>query len=82
MNILDINNLKPPGGEVANFQEFEHGANVSFFVVQFSPGHGPRKHRHPYEEILILLAGEIEVTDGCETQGVGGGRIAIIPANT
>ena len=41
MEIIDISSIKPAGAEVANFQGFEHGASVSFFVVEFSPGKGP-----------------------------------------
>lgn len=82
MKILDINCLKPPGGEAATFQGIEYGANVSFFVVQFSPGKGPKKHRHPYEETFIVLDGEIEVIVDGETQIIKSGTIAIIPAGS
>lgn len=80
MNILDIAKLTPPGAEVANFQGSEHGANVSFFIVQFKPGHGPRKHRHPYEETFIILEGEIEAVINDETYQVGCDKIVVIPA--
>lgn len=82
MKIIDINSVKLPGEEVANFQGFKHGANVSFFVVQFSAGLGPDKHRHPYEETFIILDGEIEVTVDAKAQRVGSGKIVIIPANS
>ncbi len=82
MNILDINELTPPGGEVANFQGVEHEANVSFFIVQFKSGHGPRKHRHPYEETFIILDGEIEAVIDGETHSIGSGKIVVIPAET
>ena len=82
MNIIDINSLMGPGGEVATFHGFEHGASISFFIVQFAPGHGPNKHRHPYEETFILLHGQIEAIVDGNSQTIGGGQIAIIPANT
>lgn len=82
MKIFDINDMKPPTGDVAIFQGFEHGGNVSFFVVQFSPGKGPRKHRHPYEETFIILNGDIEfIVDG-KTQVLESGKVAIVPAST
>lgn len=71
-----------PNGEAAIFQGFEHGANVSFFVVNFSPGKGPKKHRHPYGEIFIILDREIEAIVDGETQVFGSDTIAIIPAGT
>lgn len=82
MKIIDINVMKPPNGEVAAFQGFDHGANVSFFVVQFSTGHGPSKHRHPYEETFIIFNGKIEVIVDGESQMIEGGTIAVIPANS
>jgi len=82
MKIIDIASIMSPGGNVANFQGVEHGANVSFFVVHFSQGEGPRKHRHPYEETFVILAGEIELLIDGTGQQVGGGTIAVIPAGT
>jgi quercetin dioxygenase-like cupin family protein len=82
MKIIDINNIKPLGEEVANFQGFKHGARVSFFIVQFSPGKGPDKHRHPYEETFIILDGEIEVIIDGQAQKIGSNKIVVIPAST
>ena len=82
MKIIDINTMIPPGWESAKFQGFEHGADVSFFVVYVSTGNGPDKHRHPYEETFVILDGNIEfIVDG-ETTMIEGGKIAIVPANT
>jgi quercetin dioxygenase-like cupin family protein len=80
METIDISSLKPPGQEVAIFQGSKHGANVSFFIVQFSPGKGPRKHRHPYEETFIILEGEIEAIVDDETKTISANNIVIIPA--
>jgi len=82
MKIIDIESIMPPGGNVANFQGGEHGANVSFFVVYFSQGEGPRKHRHPYEETFVILEGDIELLIDGISQQVGGGTITVIPAGT
>ena len=80
MQTIDINSLKPPGQEVATFQGIKYGANISFFIVHFSPGKGPRRHRHPYEETFIILEGEIEAVVDGETQTLGENNIVIIPA--
>ena len=82
MKTIAINSLKPPGAESATFQGSEHGANISFFVVEFSRGKGPKKHRHPYEETFILLDGEIELMTNDSTQSAAGGTIVVIPAGT
>lgn len=79
MRILDIDNLEPPNEKVKTFQGIEHGANASFFIVRFTTGEGPRKHRHPYEETFIILEGEIEVFVGQEIFRIDSGKIAIIP---
>lgn len=80
MNIIDVNNITPLDGEVAIFQGLKHGANVSFFIVHFSPSKGPRKHRHPYEETFIILEGEIEAIVDGEAKILRENHIAIIPA--
>ncbi len=80
MNIINIDDLKSPRGEVAIFQGAEHAADVSFFVVEFSHGQGPKRHRHPYEETFILLNGEIEIILDGATQTVSGRKVVVIPA--
>ena len=82
MKTVDINSIKPPDQDVATFQGVKHGANVSFFIVRFSSGKGPRKHRHPYEETFIILEGEIEAIVDGETMILRENNIVIIPAGT
>ena len=82
MKLIDIDSLKPPGQDVAIFQGVKHGAKVSFFIVHFSPGKGPKKHRHPYEETFIILEGEIEAIVDGETKTLSENNIVIIPAGT
>jgi quercetin dioxygenase-like cupin family protein len=59
----------------------QYGANASFFVVTSAPGQGADKHRHPYEEIFVILDGDIEVIVDGESQMVRSGSITIIPSN-
>ncbi len=81
MNTLNINSIKPAGSSSAIFEGFKFAANASFFVVNSAPGKGAEKHRHPYEEIFIILDGKIEVIVDGEKQIIEGGNIAIIPPN-
>lgn len=82
VKIVDVNNIMPYGSEVAIFNGYEYGANVSFFIVCFSPGNGPRKHRHPYEESFIILDGAIDAVVDGKTITVPAGNIMVVPPNT
>ena len=63
------------------FQGGEHGGiPISFFWVQSSPGKGPRLHKHPYEEIFVILEGHATFTVGESTLEVDGGHVVIGPA--
>jgi quercetin dioxygenase-like cupin family protein len=82
MNIIDINSLKLSGGSSAKFQGFNYEVNISFFVVNSPLGQGASKHRHPYEEIFVILDGKIEAIIGDSTNMIEAGKIVIIPPNT
>ena len=82
MKPIDIDSLKPSGGAIAIFNGFEQGISVLFFIVHIFPGHGPKKHRHPYEKIFILLDREIEAVVDEQPQMIGKDKIAIISAGT
>jgi mannose-6-phosphate isomerase-like protein (cupin superfamily) len=56
------------------------GAGVSVIVVDAAPGEGPRLHRHAYEEVFVVLAGEATFTLGTEERVVGAGEIVVAPA--
>jgi mannose-6-phosphate isomerase-like protein (cupin superfamily) len=56
------------------------GASVSVIVVDSEPGAGPRLHRHPYEEVFVVLEGEATFTLGDQQRVVGGGEIVVAPA--
>jgi mannose-6-phosphate isomerase-like protein (cupin superfamily) len=77
---IAIDSLRPEGGGAALFQGVEHGARTSFFVVTSRPGGGAEKHRHPYEEIFVVLDGDIEVVVDGQPEMVSGGSIRVIPA--
>lgn len=82
MNIIDIASLRPASGGAARFQGGDYGTNVSCFVVTSAPGNGADKHIHPYDEVFVILEGEIEIILNGEMKRVQPGNIAVIPANT
>jgi len=57
------------------------GVPISFFWVHTAPGKGPKLHKHPYEEIFVILEGHATFTVGDQTVEVDGGNIVIGPAN-
>ena len=48
--------------------------------VDAAPGEGPRLHRHPYVEILIVLEGTSTFDDGVSRREVGAGEMAVVDA--
>ena len=59
----------------------DHGADACVIFVDAGPGEGPKLHRHPYVEILIVLEGIATFDDGTATREVGAGEIAVVEAN-
>jgi mannose-6-phosphate isomerase-like protein (cupin superfamily) len=56
------------------------GAGVCLIFVDAPPGHGPSRHRHPYEEVFVVQEGEATfVADGAE-RVVRAGDVVIVPA--
>ncbi len=82
VKIINAKNIMPFGNEVAVFNGYQHNAGISFFLVNFNKGTGPKKHRHPYEETFVILEGEIEAIVDGKTFTVSAGNIMIVPANT
>ena len=56
------------------------GVGACVIFVDAAPGEGPRLHRHPYVELLIVLEGSATFMDGSATRIVGAGAIAIVDA--
>ncbi len=57
------------------------GIGVCVLFVDAGPGEGPKLHRHPYAELLIVLEGTATFHDGVEPRIVNGGEVAIVDAN-
>jgi len=82
MKIVKLENLKPAPERASKFQGIDYGADTSFFVVTPPPGRGVNKHRHPYQETLIVLEGDIEILVGDEIQIVKAGNVVVVPPKT
>jgi len=48
--------------------------------VDAAPGEGPRLHRHPYVEILIVIEGVALVDDGDSKNELWTGEMAVVGA--
>jgi mannose-6-phosphate isomerase-like protein (cupin superfamily) len=74
-------NRRDLGGPL--FEGAKHGgSSVSFFLVDNSPGEGPRLHRHPYDETWIVVDGQAQFWAGDDTGRVTGGQIVVAPRDT
>jgi mannose-6-phosphate isomerase-like protein (cupin superfamily) len=60
----------------------DHGASVSLVLDHSVPGHGPRLHRHPYDETWVVIAGELTFHAGDQQLQAGPGDIVIVPPDT
>jgi quercetin dioxygenase-like cupin family protein len=56
------------------------GVGACVLFVDAEPGQGPRLHRHPYVEILIVLEGVSTFNDGQAKREVRAGEMAIVEA--
>ena len=68
-------------GSSHQFVGADHGdVNVSVFLLNAQPGHGPGPHRHPYDEIQFVRDGRGKWNvDGREFEA-GAGDILVIKA--
>jgi quercetin dioxygenase-like cupin family protein len=56
------------------------GSAVEVFDTSGPAEAGPPPHRHPWEEVYVVLSGRLEVTVGGSTQILGPGGAAHVPA--
>lgn len=57
------------------------GVGACVLFVDAPPGEGPRLHRHPYVELLIVVEGRATFRDGTGEREVGAGEMAVVDAN-
>ena len=59
----------------------EYGlADSSLIWGEMAPGYGPPLHRHPVEEVFLLLQGQATFTVEDSRVEVGAGNIVVVPA--
>jgi mannose-6-phosphate isomerase-like protein (cupin superfamily) len=57
------------------------GVGACVLFVDAGPGEGPRLHRHPYVELLIVLEGTALVDDGQAKRELHEGEMAVVDAD-
>ena len=65
--------------EDANIRGADHGASISLILDESEPGHGPRLHRHAYDETWVVQEGNISFHIGENVMKAGPGDVAIVP---
>jgi len=58
------------------------GSSIEIFDTSGPAGGGPPPHQHPWEEIYVVLDGELEVTVAGETRVLNKGGVAHVPGGT
>jgi mannose-6-phosphate isomerase-like protein (cupin superfamily) len=74
-----INTSALPSG---NLKGEDHGTTISVILDRSEPGHGPRLHKHPYDETWVVIAGNLTFQAGDQQLEAGPGDIVIIPPET
>jgi mannose-6-phosphate isomerase-like protein (cupin superfamily) len=79
-HIIDRDEL--PRGMISHrFEGYRYGGvDVSFFLVDSPPGSGAGLHKHPYEEVFVMLEGEATFTVGDATIEASAGQVVVAPA--
>lgn len=57
------------------------GDGATITIHRLMPGHQPRPHRHPNEQIAYIISGTIRFIVGGEEHFVGPGGMLVIPPN-
>ncbi len=74
----DMKTAEPLPGWRGRFWRSEQ---MSFAHYSFTAGASIHEHHHPNEEMWTVVAGELEVTIGGDTQVAGPGAAAIVPGD-
>jgi mannose-6-phosphate isomerase-like protein (cupin superfamily) len=62
-----------------NLEGAAHGATTSLILDHSEPGHGPRLHRHPYDETWFVQDGNVTFQAGDERYRAGPGDVVVVP---
>jgi len=61
----------------------EQGVGISFFAIRTAKvGRGPGRHRHPYDEVILVRLGIVRFTIGMDQRDASAGEVVIVPAGT
>ena len=58
-----------------------HLDNVMMTYMEFAPGSILPEHKHPHEQITTIIAGNMEMTVGDQTQLMHPGDVVTVPPN-
>ena len=74
MAVINTQNI-----QTGSIKGIDHGATISLILDHSEPGHGPRLHRHPYDETWVVIEGNLtfHLADG--RLDIGPGDIVIAP---
>ena len=70
-----------PGRNAASFADQRHGGVGRDLRHPRPRGSWPPPHVHPWEEVYVVLSGELEVTVDGQSSTLGAGGVAHVPAN-
>jgi len=68
--------------ETGTLKGEDSGATISLILDHSEPGHGPRLHRHPYDETWVVLEGNLTFQVEETHHHAGPGDIVIVPPGT
>ena len=57
------------------------GAGATLALHRLKPGHEPRPHAHPFEQIVYIMSGQVEFHVGDEVIRLGPGGLLTVPPN-
>lgn len=55
------------------------GEGATLALHKLEPDHEPRPHKHPYEQIVYILAGTVDFHVGESTTRLGPGGLLVVP---
>lgn len=62
------------------FDGSDHGSAASAFIVDVQPGLGPKRHKHPYDEVFVIVEGTVRLEAGGELVEATPEEICVVPA--
>ncbi len=57
------------------------GDGATMALHRLDPGHEPKPHSHPHEQLIYILAGTVDFHIGDEVVRLGAGGVAQVPSN-